>query len=457
MLFNDTNEAKTDADNKIELSKDDAEISDEDRPIATTVRSRRSRIQTTEKSKQTAEESNHGNEEVIYNFGESEPEEENTKDEASDPAEKNKSSLKRRRSSKFWEYVEIDEPEDEFVNEQLTNTPTTTDFSNGNGDDKPLAAVRSSRRSQTQTSEESKQTKVDFFANKHLTPNAQTAGASDDDDEPLAIRSRRSRTQRSEKSKQTEVELFAKKQLITKNNEESEPEEENSKGEAASPEKTKNSLSKRPRSSKFWEYIEIDDPYEEESDRDQFQNLEDRASRRRSQSNPEPLKHKQVLETRTRGAPVQQPALKIKIPENIEEIKDHRGITTTNTSSGTKRKRAVSEVEKNEEENKKTTIKPPAPKMFSPPEKYDWKSNVIESPNGEVKLKINRTLLSESKRFNVNENQFVQRISRRTSTQLGISPDKLLKMQTRSPSPVKKIRGLIGKKPIQNDIYSLLF
>merc|ERR1712113_43212 len=104
-----------------------------------------------------------------------------------------------------------------------------------------------------------------------------------------------------------------KKQLITKNNEESEPEEENSKGEAASPEKTKNSLSKRPRSSKFWEYVEIDDPYEEESDRDQFQNLEDRASRRRSQSNPEPLKHKQVLETRTRGAPVQQPALKIKI------------------------------------------------------------------------------------------------------------------------------------------------
>merc|ERR1711902_413610 len=126
---------------------------------------------------------------------------------------------------------------------------------------------------------------------------------------------------------------------------------------------------------------------------------------------------------------------------------DHRGITT---SSGTKRKRAVSEVEKNEEENQKTTIKPPAPKMFSPPEKYDWKSNVIESPNGEVKLKINRTLLSESKRFNVNENQFVQRISRRTSTQLGISPDKLLKMQTRSPSPVKKIRGLIDKENFES-------
>ena len=59
---------------------------------------------------------NHDYEEVIYNFGESEPEEEeNTKDEASDPAEKNISSLKRRRSSKFWEYVEIDEPEDEFA------------------------------------------------------------------------------------------------------------------------------------------------------------------------------------------------------------------------------------------------------------------------------------------------------------------------------------------------------
>ena len=117
---------------------------------------------------------NHDNEEVIYNFGESEPEEVNNKDEA---GEKNLSSHRRHRSSKFWECIEIEELEDKFVNKQLTNT--TSDFNNGNSDNKPMAAVRRSLRSQTQTSEKSKQTEVELFANKQLTKNAQTEEVSD--------------------------------------------------------------------------------------------------------------------------------------------------------------------------------------------------------------------------------------------------------------------------------------
>ena len=117
---------------------------------------------------------NHDNEEVIYNFGESEPEEVNNKDEASDPGEKNLCSHGGHRSSKFWEYIKI---EDKFVNRQLTNT--TSDFSNGNSDNKPMAAVRRSLRSQTQTSEKSKQTEVELFANKQLTNNTQTEEVGD--------------------------------------------------------------------------------------------------------------------------------------------------------------------------------------------------------------------------------------------------------------------------------------
>ena len=120
---------------------------------------------------------NHDNEEVIYNFGESEPEEVNNKDEASGPGEKNLCSHEGHRSSKFWEYIEIEELEDEFVNKQLTNT--TSDFSNGNSDNKPMAAVRRSLRSQTQTSEKSKQTEVEPFANKQLTINTQTEEVGD--------------------------------------------------------------------------------------------------------------------------------------------------------------------------------------------------------------------------------------------------------------------------------------
>ena len=163
----------------------------------------------------TIEKSKHGDEEVIYNFGESEPEEINKDDEVS--PQKNKSSLKRRRSSKFWEYIEIDEPEDEFVNKQPINN--TTEYSD-DGDDKPIAAVRSSsRRSQAQASEKSKQTAFEF-ANKQLTKN-----------------------------------------------EESEP-EENIKDEASSPEENTSSRKRRTidwrsRSSKYWEYKEIDKPEDE--------------------------------------------------------------------------------------------------------------------------------------------------------------------------------------------------
>ena len=75
--------------------------------------------------------------------------------------------------------------EDEFLNKQLTNT--TTEDGGDDGDDKPIAAkTHSSRRSQTQTSKKSKQTEVEDFSNKQLTNNAEAADISDDDDEPLA-------------------------------------------------------------------------------------------------------------------------------------------------------------------------------------------------------------------------------------------------------------------------------
>ncbi len=61
---------------------------------------------------------------------------------------------------------------------------------------------------------------------------------------------------------------------------------------------------------------------------------------------------------------------------------------------------------------------------------FDYNVKAVESPNGEIKLKINRTLKPI--------NATVQRISRRASLQIGISPENLLKLQTRSPSPVKK-------------------
>lgn len=66
-------------------------------------------------------------------------------------------------------------------------------------------------------------------------------------------------------------------------------------------------------------------------------------------------------------------------------------------------------------------------------EEIDYKSEAVDSPNGEIKLriKINRTL----KPVTTN----CQRISRRASNQLGITPENLLLLQTRSPSPLKKL------------------
>ena len=64
--------------------------------------------------------------------------------------------------------------------------------------------------------------------------------------------------------------------------------------------------------------------------------------------------------------------------------------------------------------------------------KFDYAVKTIESPRGDFKLKINRTL----KPKNINPVS-VQRISRRASLQLGISPGKILQLQTKSPSPTK--------------------
>ena len=55
---------------------------------------------------------------------------------------------------------------------------------------------------------------------------------------------------------------------------------------------------------------------------------------------------------------------------------------------------------------------------------------------GDFKLKINRTPTNTPR--TLNPIQPVQRISRRASMQLGITPENLLQLQTRSPSPLKK-------------------
>lgn len=67
-------------------------------------------------------------------------------------------------------------------------------------------------------------------------------------------------------------------------------------------------------------------------------------------------------------------------------------------------------------------------------EKFSYDIKAVESPNGEFKLKINRTLKP------LNSGAFAQRISRRASQQLGLTPDNLLKLQTKSPSPLKKVK-----------------
>jgi hypothetical protein len=74
---------------------------------------------------------------------------------------------------------------------------------------------------------------------------------------------------------------------------------------------------------------------------------------------------------------------------------------------------------------------------FSPPGKFNFAIKAVESPNGAFKLHINRTKKPL---------QPFQRISRRTSFEFGMSPGKLLKLQTKSPSPVKKVRQSLDKE-----------
>lgn len=80
-------------------------------------------------------------------------------------------------------------------------------------------------------------------------------------------------------------------------------------------------------------------------------------------------------------------------------------------------------------------IIPDHQQVIKTPLKFEYQVKTIDSPNGEIKLKFNRTLKSVT-------NTPVQRISRRASTQLGISPSELLQLQTKSPSPQKKFKGL---------------
>merc|ERR1719266_3248875 len=70
----------------------------------------------------------------------------------------------------------------------------------------------------------------------------------------------------------------------------------------------------------------------------------------------------------------------------------------------------------------------PEKKKPTTPVKFNYESKVVS----ETKLKINRTPVLKA--F-----QPVQRISRRASQQLGLTPENLRQLLTRSPSPKKKI------------------
>ena len=76
--------------------------------------------------------------------------------------------------------------------------------------------------------------------------------------------------------------------------------------------------------------------------------------------------------------------------------------------------------------------------------KFDYAVKTIESPQGDFKLKINRTL--KPKNSSANCEAMHQRISRRASLQLGIPPEKILQLQTRSPSPTKSAKVTKNKE-----------
>ena len=81
--------------------------------------------------------------------------------------------------------------------------------------------------------------------------------------------------------------------------------------------------------------------------------------------------------------------------------------------------------------------------LNSPPAKFEYAVKTIESPQGDFKLKINRTLKPKNRSLETATAQAAtthQRISRRASLQMGISPGKILQLQTQSPSPMKKVK-----------------
>ena len=70
--------------------------------------------------------------------------------------------------------------------------------------------------------------------------------------------------------------------------------------------------------------------------------------------------------------------------------------------------------------------------------KFEYAVKTVESPQGDFKLTINRTLKPKNSQ-KIPDCTVSQRISRRASLQLGISPGKILQLQTeKSPSPAKK-------------------
>ena len=75
--------------------------------------------------------------------------------------------------------------------------------------------------------------------------------------------------------------------------------------------------------------------------------------------------------------------------------------------------------------------------------KPDFTSITKDSPSNPglgVSLVINKKVLKSVDNTPLIEQTQHQRISRRTSMQLGFSPDKIVKMLTKSPSPVKKFK-----------------
>ena len=121
--------------------------------------------------------------------------------------------------------------------------------------------------------------------------------------------------------------------------------------------------------------------------------------------------------------PIRKKSVSVSIPDDTD-------IPTIEDQPSKKRPREPSTSQSSQNSSDESTVTSP---------KFEYAVKTIESPQGDIKLKINRTLKPKNHSLGTSASA-TQRISRRASLQLGISPGKILQLQTKSPSPAKKAK-----------------